>query len=399
MNIKLEFIRRLFIMYMNFFMFSGYYLGLALILTTGNVELSKFYSLPVRVLQLVIAIITIIHLNGLRFKIRQTDFYVFLFFIFYLLKVLYTEMITDKIPLHNLWYYYIFYFLFFNYSVYIFFRNINVKKYLHLIVKTQLIAGFLMALVVIIFYRDILFAGEGGRFGANIEGNDDVILSPLAISYAGALNISLLIPYLSYNFKNLNIINKIIHVVNFLLSMFLFVLGSTRGALVVVILSVILFIFSQTGFKKVKYVLLMIPIIPLFYFFLEFTGSSLLDRINRTIENQDMSGRDRLWNEAINEFLKYPIFGGKIEVSGFYPHNIILEILMGTGIVGAALFILILISTFTKNRINRDTIFLYIIFANGFFQYMFSGSIYTAIIMFSAIGLLSGYKINMENGK
>lgn len=379
--------------FMTFFIFSGYYVGLTIILSSGNAELSRFYSVPLRIFQFLIVIVYIFNFRFNNFRIRFIDFFVFLFFLFFTLKVIYTELVLVKIPLSHQWYEYIFYFLFFNYSVYLFFRNINVKIYLSSIINVLLLSGLLLGCIVILFYRDILFASQVGRFGATIEDNTDIILSPLSVAYSGALNVSLLVPILLNNFKKYSKRLKIYYILNFLMSMFLFVMGSTRGAFVVVILSLLLYIFSQKGTTKIKYLFYLFPILPIFYWFLDATGSSLLVRISNTVEKQDSSGRDILWKDAFDEFLMYPIFGGKIEVSGFYPHNIILEILMGMGIVGILLFFLIVVSSMKKIKLNNDNVFLFIIFINGFFQYMFSGSLYTAIILFFAIGLFNGYKI------
>ena len=41
-----------------------------------------------------------------------------------------------------------------------------------------------------------------------------------------------------------------------------------------------------------------------------------------------------------------PVLGGSIEVSGIYPHNIILEVLMSTGIIGFMLFVYLFITAF-----------------------------------------------------
>lgn len=379
------------VIFMSFFIYGGYYAGLALILSSGNELLSKFYTLPIRIVSFLIAIAFILNKTSKTISIRKIDFLVFVFFAFYVLKVLYTGFVTGKGDLRYVWYYYIMYFLLFNYSVYLFFRNLDVKKYLGLIVETLLISGFILALVVIIFYRDVLFASEVGRFGNTVK-SETAVLSPLAVAYTGALNVCLLIPYISQNFNQASFKKKLYLILNFLLSMFLFVMGATRGAFVVVILSLFFFLYSQQGLKKLKYLLLLIPLVPLFFIYLDYTGSALLSRLTSTVENSDSSGRDVLWADAWQEFSNYPFLGGKIEVSGIYPHNIVLETLMGLGIVGLFIFLLIFLLSFKNVRLNNSTIYLYIIFINGFFQNMFSGGLYMAIILFFTLGMFNGYK-------
>ncbi len=380
------------VIFMTFFIFAGYYIGLTIILASGFKEFSRFYSLPLRVVSFLVAIFYIFQYKRNNVKIRIPDFLISFLFLFYIIKVLYTENSVVQFKLLRSWYEYIFYFLLFNYGIYLFFRNIDVKKHLSTIVNTLLFSGFLLGIVVILFYKEFLFASEIGRFGSNIENNEEVVLSPLAIAYSGALNVSLLVSIFFQKFKKYSFILKIYYITNFLLSMFLFVLGSTRGAFIVVILAILLFIYAQKGMKKVKYIFYIIPIVPLFFLYLNYTESSLLERLTNTVESQDSSGRDVLWSDALYEFGLHPIFGGKIEVSGIYPHNILLEILMGMGIVGFVLFIFFVIISMKSVKLNNMSIYIYIIFVNGFFQYMFSGALYASIILFFAMGLFNGYK-------
>lgn len=383
---------RFLIIFMSFFIFAGYYVGLTIILATGNTSLSRFYSIPLRVLMLFFALLNIAMLKKGNIRMRDCDLLMLFLFILYTIKVLYTENFPFKTPLHLDWYEFILYFLFFNYSVYLFFRNINVKKYLPLIVDTLLFSGFVLGIVVILFYRDVLFSSQVGRFGATLGDDSITVLSPLAIAYSGVLNLSLLIPLFLSQFKKIKLIFKLYYIIVFLVSMFIFVMGATRGAFVVAMLSVALYIYFQSGLNKFKQLLYLLPLIPIFFLYLEYTGSSLLDRVSKTIENQESGGRDVLWRAAYQEFLTNPVLGGKIEILGFYPHNIIIEILMGMGVIGILIFIMLLFKSYKNVKLTSYTFNIFVIFINGFFQYMFSGAFYTAIILFFSIGLLNGYK-------
>jgi O-antigen ligase len=58
------------------------------------------------------------------------------------------------------------------------------------------------------------------------------------------------------------------------------------------------------------------------------------------IVSGDSSGRGELYQQGIKIFSENPIFGGRIlYFDGMYPHNIFLEILMATGIVGLILYL------------------------------------------------------------
>lgn len=389
---KLE--RRL-IMFMSFFIFGGYQAGLGLILSSGFIVLSKLYTVPLRVSGLLITGYYIKRYR--RYIINSADRWLILFCMLYFFKALYTANLNPS-NLSKPWYSFVFFLLLFGITIYFFFRSIPVKKYMDLIVRSVVFSGFVLAFVVIVFYRDVLFSSGVGRFGATTETEGDmVILSPLAIAYTGALNVSLLIPYIVQSFERgsgKSLVFKLYLMANFCLSMFVFVLGSTRGALLAVLLSVVLFVVGSKGFSKVKYMLLSLLMIPVFLIYLDYTGSSLLSRTQTTVDSRDF-GRGELWIEAWNEFAGNPIFGGLLEVSGQYPHNIVLEILMATGIAGFMAFFCFVLSSVYKVPIKQN-VFAYIVLANALAQHMFTGAVYTAVILFFALGLINGSKNNYE---
>lgn len=77
-NTKLEIFL---VVFMTFFIFAGYYVGLTLILATGNVQYSRYYSVPLRILQFLIAIIYILNYKNNNIQIRSVDWCMFIFFI------------------------------------------------------------------------------------------------------------------------------------------------------------------------------------------------------------------------------------------------------------------------------------------------------------------------------
>ncbi len=106
----------------------------------------------------------------------------------------------------------------------------------------------------------------------------------------------------------------------------------------------------------------------------------------------DASGRQQLWSMAYEEFKHHPFFGGRVEVSGIYPHNVFLELLMATGIFGFLLFLIILFKSFIRGirAIKYDKIYMipFLILINGITQHLFSGSIYDAILLFIPMGMI-----------
>lgn len=221
----------------------------------------------------------------------------------------------------------------------------------------------------------------------------DEIISPLALAYGAALNLSLLLPYYKL-YADKKLITKIYLIVNAILSLIMFSLGSTRGAFLALILSLVYYVMTSKG-AKLKYIFLGMVAVPVFLYILEITGSNLLLRTTDAVSKGDTSGRNVLWDAAIEEFVHNPVFGGRIEVSGIYPHDIFLEIAMGMGAVGLILFLALIIGSlikFSKIRLDRK-VFVYICFINAASQYLVTGAFWGAILLFFSLGLMNAKKI------
>lgn len=383
-----EKVRDFVIKYYSFFLFSGYYIGLEIILFTGNKSLSRFYTLPVRFVFPLLLLI-IIKING-RFYRNKNTILVFILFLLYVLKVLFTENLANGMLSRN-WIEYILYFLIFCYTTFLFFSNIDLKKYLPIIIKTILFSGFLLSLSTIYLYKDALFSGVGRismlKYQSRMEDSD--IISPLSLAYGAALNLSLILPYYKYYSKK-NTFSLIYLAINAILSLIIFALGSTRGAFLALVISVIFYLFTIKG-SKLIYFLATLIFIPVFVYILNLTGSNLLDRTSNAVEGGDSSGRDELWIAAFNEFINNPILGGRIEVSGIYPHNIFLEVLMGMGIIGLFIFLFLIINSLKRIYLIKFDfkIFVYIIFINAICQHLFTGALWNSILLFAALGMMN----------
>lgn len=74
-----------------------------------------------------------------------------------------------------------------------------------------------------------------------------------------------------------------------------------------------------------------------------FSSNGIIDRFNAISTGNDLSSAYRLiaYNGAWNQFVDNPLFGNAIEeqITNFYPHNVVLEALMATGLIGGIPFI------------------------------------------------------------
>ncbi|MGN6602369.1 MAG: O-antigen ligase family protein, partial [Ginsengibacter sp.] len=379
----------------SFLSFSGYYIGLALIISFGDVQISRYYSVPFRLLLLVIMILLIIrnrqklrrHLKGIYFPLM------FLFAILYIFKVLFTQIGNN--PLSRNWYEYIFYFLGYSFIPFLAYSTINFAKFKEEIIGGILLSGFILGCLSLYLYKDILIMGIGRISEIKYQLSNVQTLSPLALSYSGVLTIILCVYKLIFTtVKSMKY--KLYLFTNIILSFIMFFLGATRGSLVVLLLSLpFLFYFSSYRNKK-KLFLLLIIIIPFVIYGATVTKSAIFSRTENSLQTGDASGRQPLWTAAFREFKNNPFVGGRIEVSGIYPHNIFLEVLMSTGILGFILFGTVLYGSVKRglNLVKANTAYMVplLILINGITQYFFSGSVYDAIFLFVPMGLIFSSK-------
>ena len=376
---------------MSFFSYAGYYAGLALIMSSGKIELSRYYSVPLRLILvclMVVLIIKNIHHGEMHFRKGYLPVMV-LFAITYIIKVIFTG--ANYGHLSRSWYEYIFFFL--SYSIFPFFAFafINFEKYKKPILDSLIFSGFVLGVLSLYLYKSILSMGIGRISLIKYQFPNVETLSPLALSYSGVLIIILCFYKIVYE-KIKSFWHKAYLYATIILSFIMFFLGASRGSLVVLLLCVPFILYHASFRNKSRILLLCIIAIPLVLYGAEVTGSAIFTRTESTIETGDASGRQQLWSQAYEEFKRHPFFGGRIEVSGIYPHNVFLELLMATGIFGSLLFSIILFKSFLRGTrmIKYDKIYMIptLILINGLAQHTFSGSIYGAVLLFMPMGMI-----------
>ena len=129
-------------------------------------------------------------------------------------------------------------------------------------------------------------------------------------------------------------------------------ISASRGPIVGVIVSIALFLASQllAGRIRTTLLFLVVGVLALAYFSY---NNALLDsvtlfRISAVFSNEDMSTSIRLdmYQSGIASVLESPFLGSGIEVQKFhfYPHNLLIEMFMATGIFGGCLSLILIVS-------------------------------------------------------
>lgn len=120
-------------------------------------------------------------------------------------------------------------------------------------------------------------------------------------------------------------------------------------------------------------------------------GIQFANRMYRWIFEGDTSLREPLFERGMNIFKSNPLFGGRVYYEdGFYPHNLILELLMATGLIGLVFYVLQFTPVFRtlKLYLNPKHNLNYILFFSFFFQYL--------ILKMTSADMLNSYFIHFS---
>ncbi len=184
-----------------------------------------------------------------------------------------------------------------------------------------------------------------------LHDDDAVILGPIIISQYGGL--AALIFFYSICYRKITLLDSVF----WLLGMALMVLGASRGPLIAVLVThfFVIFYLLKIRFKSLKlwaavsavsivavagFVRFIVP---------NLKNIMLFNRVKDSVETGGgLDARELQWGAAWKQFLDSPIFGDAIveKTLNFYPHNIVLEVLMSTGLIGGIIVFLLLLKSF-----------------------------------------------------
>ncbi len=402
-NLLLGFI----VIFISFFTYSGYYAGLGVLLELLGNSASRLYSIPIRLLYCFLCISFFFYMLSVyiknSFKVKKEIFFLFfstLLFLLYLL-VQYFININSNISTSKS-YEFIFYLIAYAISPFLFYSFLNYKKYEQTIIYVSVFSGFILGVISIILYHDILGSAGGRISSLRYEGVDNFI-SPLSLSYSASLTMTLSIFY--WINSNPPKMLKFLLASCVAISLFVFLLGASRGSLLTVFACFLIYFFTFNIKKLLMGCSAFIALILIAYNAAIYSGSAIFDRflsIEDAYSNNDSSvtGRLDIWKEAVFLIKNSPIIGGNFEANNIYPHNIFLEALMSTGIIAFLVFVFVTIyglflsiQAYLKNKAYLPFVFL----MHGIVMGLFSGSLYTSILYFSGMGLVVSYSNYFAN--
>jgi O-antigen ligase len=129
--------------------------------------------------------------------------------------------------------------------------------------------------------------------------------------------------------------------------------GSRTAVVLFVVAIIVILFFNPVKSKFLKYAVIILGTVALFFAAQKFMTEDnvLVERIKMSTESGDLSGRDALWKDIVPAISENPIWGyGETGYYGFVankalgvelsPHNVFLEVLALTGMIGLIMWLI-----------------------------------------------------------
>jgi oligosaccharide repeat unit polymerase len=270
--------------------------------------------------------------------------------------------------------------------------QLNKKDYT-LLFYAIIVGSLLMAIGTYFYYGNLI--GEVSRISPNASENN---ISPLVLSYTATLGIGIGISYLLTN--KVKGLKKIIIYSTIVLCLIPFFLGASRGSIIALFIPFIVYFLFQKGLKRKMVVIIALAIIAIgFIIAAQYLGLGAFNRLLNMGIGQSSSSLSRLdmWQSSWHQFLQNPLFGNSLEANsfGFYPHNVLVETLITTGLFGFSAYLLFLYFTFKKAikiiKYKPVHFFIVVIFLQALSKNMVTGGLYSTSWLAIGAGLILGY--------
>lgn len=237
------------------------------------------------------------------------------------------------------------------------------------------------------------------------DGHDEDILNPITVGmYGELLSLSSLVTLIFIESPPIK--NKILLSVCFVLGIFTMLLGASRGPIISFLLICtylsFIFILRQKNALNLTFSFATVFLVTggvIFYVSgLSESDFFILERLNSFVEDGDQIRVD-LFNGAWSQFLRSPIIGDRIveRIYKFYPHNLLIEVLMATGLIGFLLFFLSSINSLLNFRrlikVRNQKFFFYIIFLVFFMISSTSGSLVFSSDYFVYLSFILSFEV------
>lgn len=327
--------------------FVGFFLVTSALLPANTLDdsLVRSVTLPYRAVMLIVAIL-IIFLNFTKIDRSRypLSFVAFLlFWMLFIIRISY-DSIRQDIDVGNTFMTWVYIFGICMPTIFSLLVSIKVIDFQKAFWWILIMTG--VTFLFIILKNTAMFGLDAGIVGRH-QGNAAV--SSISFGHFGAT--ALILSVYALNYKNTTFLSKLALLAIIFISLFFVLRAGSRGPLLALVIVFIFFYFARIKrlFESLVAVLIALFILNLSTnLIIEGIGtiSPLLEaRLMATFEESGFGSRDRYYAAAIDLFLKSPVWGSQYLINFSdgsapdYAHNILLDSLMATGILGTILLL------------------------------------------------------------
>lgn len=196
---------------------------------------------------------------------------------------------------------------------------------------------------------------------------------------------------------------RIVPIVGFVLGFYLMLAANSRGPMVSFFFCVFLiFIFAKYNIRLIGILLFSVFlafIVPITQFLEEAYEVPVYSRIfaQSQLGEENSIYRLKAYEGAIGDFVGSPLVGSGLEVkeTGFYPHNLIVESFMATGLLGGVSFVFMCMAGFAIAlqvlRAKSSGGWISLLFLQHLIGAQFSGSLYGSAHFWIVLGVLVSF--------
>lgn len=378
---------------------------------------STYVNGTFRALILLVTILILI-ISAIKYKnipISKYSISLFAFFFIYLLRLIWDLLVLSVYTEHTK--YEIFYFYIGNIlvpaiAVLMTFRFCDKREIVKYSFYVLLIDNILITFVYF-FQNKWIFSPEILIKRAAIIGtSDDIfIINPISFGIYGGylfLTSNSLILFLK------ELVPKPVIITGLIFGFVNLILSTSRGPFLFTFIGLIVLVFLFLYFSKKTLGLWRKVFISLFITFITlFISISSINQngveigiIQRALNSKEnlQSGekeeRNELFAEGFNMFLENPLFGKKVvlDSTASYPHNVFIEILMSTGVLGFSFYIITLFCLFIKflniNSYSNSFIFFLSVFILSYGISLTTGNLYQSVECWMLMILILTFREN-----
>ena len=375
----------------------GYYAAMtAFQMATASLEGTRALTVPLRVALVTLLVFGALLLGRKRkvLGLPVVELLLLLFSIAYLLRIYLSR--SEAYLLHREPMEILLYFLAFCLIPFVSIRLVDMTEARAAAIFKFVVMGALaFAVLTTIAFQDII---DIGARAAISFGADDVI-SPLFLSYCGAIGVGLGIaglfqPMVSKRMRGLLLATAA-------MSLIPFFVGGSRGAIIALVAPFLIFMPVSRSSKfwvRVSIFAVLMVFLGVASLYLDLTAFRRLSEISSDIESGAAeASRVYLWSSSIEQFLNDPLFGNSLQndVFRYYPHNFLVEAFISTGIVGGVpLAVAVALCLSRCREITKKqpaNYWVVVLFVQTLFHAFFSGALYSAAWLSTSTALLLAF--------